>query len=107
MATSRLCQSLTVKAEPWSSNPPSVSPLWSRTHLVEVAVGEHLARVTALDACAVDEDADLVVIGQDLGGQGGDLVLGGEVGRVDPYFAAELLDGVFRLGVFGVSLGSC
>lgn len=70
--------------------------------LVEVAVGEVLAGVPALDAGAVDEDAHLVAVGQDLGGEGGDLLGGRDVGRVDPGLAAELLNSL--LGVCSLSV---
>jgi hypothetical protein len=73
-------------------------------HLGEVAVRERLRGVPALDARAGDEDTDLVAIGEDLGGQRGDLLGGGELGRVDPGLAAKLLDGVLGGGVGGVAL---
>lgn len=63
-------------------------------HLVEVTIGELLARVTALDARAVDQDADLVALAQDTRDQAGDVGRGGEVGGEDVSFAAEGLDGL-------------
>ena len=74
------------------------------THLIEVVVGKDLARMPALDTRTADEDADLVTVLEDLGDQRGDLVLDGEVGRVDPGLATELLDGVLGLGGLGVAL---
>lgn len=58
----------------------------------------------ALDAAAVEEDVDLVAVGEDSGEQriyGG---LGGQVCGVDRCAAAESFDERFRLGVGGVSL---
>lgn len=62
--------------------------------LVEVGVGEPVARVPALDAGAVDEDADLVAVGEDLGRELGDGGGGAQVGGVDGGFAVEGEDGV-------------
>jgi hypothetical protein len=72
--------------------------------LVEVAVGEPVARVPPLDARAVDEDPDLVAVGEHLLGQGRDLLRGRDVGRVDPGLAAELLDGLLGGRDAGVAL---
>ncbi len=74
-------------------------------HLVEIAVGEFFARVSALNTRAVDQDANLVAVGKDLGREGGDLLLHSHVGRVDPSLAAQRLDQVFGLGDAGVALG--
>lgn len=75
-----------------------------RCYLVKVAVGKLFAGVPALDTRAVDEDANLVAVGENLGRQGGNLFLDSHVGRVDPSLAAERLDKVFRLGDAGVAL---
>ena len=61
--------------------------------LGEDIVGKGLAGVAALDAGAGDEDADLVAVGEDLGHEGGHLLWGGELCRVDPRPPAQLLDG--------------
>lgn len=58
----------------------------------------------ALDAGAIDEDADLVAVGEDLGGEGRDLLLDSHVGRVNPGFAAELLNSFLCLGDTRVTL---
>jgi hypothetical protein len=42
-------------------------------YLIEVGVGERLAWVSALDAGAVDQDADLVAVCEDFGDEGGDV----------------------------------
>jgi hypothetical protein len=73
--------------------------------LVEVVVWELVAGVAALDAGAVDEDADLVAVGEDLGDQGGDAGGGAEVGGVDFRLAAELADLVSCGGDKFVTLG--
>lgn len=44
---------------------------------VEVAVRESFRRVAALDAGAVDEDTDLVAVGEDARDEGGDVCGGG------------------------------
>lgn len=44
---------------------------------VEIAVGESFRGVTTLDSCAVDEDADLVAVGEDTGHEVGDIAGGG------------------------------
>lgn len=44
---------------------------------VKVRVGKGFGRVAALDAGAVDEDADLVAVGEDAGDEGGDVGGGG------------------------------
>lgn len=62
---------------------------------VEVGVGELVARVTALQARAVDEDGDLVAVGEDLRHQLGDLALVAQVGGVGPALVAQLLNGIF------------
>lgn len=36
-------------------------------YLIEVAVREDFARVTSLNASTVDQDADLMTVGKDLG----------------------------------------
>lgn len=72
--------------------------------LGEIAVGELFGRVAALDAGAVDEEADLVAVGEDPGDEGGDGFRGGEVGGVDCCFATEGLDGVEGCLVGGVAL---
>lgn len=62
---------------------------------VEVAVGEGLARVSALDACAVHQDPDfLVAVIEDLGGESGDGLGRAQIGSVDGSFAAEGADGL-------------
>ena len=48
----------------------------------------------ALDAGAVDEDAHLVAVGEDLGHQPGDILGRAEIGRVDGGAAAEGADGI-------------
>lgn len=60
--------------------------------------------MSALDSCTVDKDADFMTVGEDAGGQRGDLILDCEVGRVNGSFAAQLFDGFFSFGVGGVSL---
>ena len=60
--------------------------------------------MSPLDAGAVDEDADLVVVGEDLGCESADLFGFGNVGGVDPGFAPEFFDGFFGFGDAGVSL---
>lgn len=60
--------------------------------IVEVGVGEGFAGVTALDASAVDEYADLVVVGENTGDEGGYVSGRGQVGRVDLGYAVEGLD---------------
>lgn len=57
-------------------------------HLGEVGVGEGGAGVTALDARALDQDADLMAVGEDLGREGRHRGGRGEVGCVDECFAA-------------------
>lgn len=52
-------------------------------HLVPVAVGELMARVSSLDAGTVDEDVDPVAVAEDGGDEGGDGGLRGEVSGVD------------------------
>lgn len=42
------------------------------TDIVEVLVGELLAGVSSLDTGAVDEDANLVAVGEDLGDESAD-----------------------------------
>lgn len=44
-------------------------------YFVEVAVGEFLAGMSALDPRAVDEDADFVTVGEDAGSEVGDFIL--------------------------------
>lgn len=61
-----------------------------QVHLEDVGeglAGEGLGGVAALDARAVDEDADLVPVCEDGGDEGGYGGRGGEVGRVDCCFA--------------------
>lgn len=48
-----------------------------------------------LDSAAVEQDVDSVAVFEDGGDEGGDGVVGGEVGRVDGGFATESLDGLF------------
>lgn len=67
----------------------------SGTYIVEVAVGEFFARMTALDTGAVDQNADLVSISQDLGSESRNLLLYRHICGIDPCFSAEFLDGVF------------
>lgn len=74
------------------------------TDIVEVLVGELLAGVSSLDAGAVDENANLVAIGEDLGNESADGRGRGEVGGVDRGLAAELLNGLLGVGSGGVSL---
>lgn len=57
-----------------------------------------------LDAGAVDEDADLVAVGEDTGHEGGHVSGGGEVGGVEVCFAVEGFDGCFGGLVGGVAL---
>jgi hypothetical protein len=40
-----------------------------RTYLIEVVIWKHLARVPDLDACAVDQDANLVAICKHFGNE--------------------------------------
>lgn len=72
--------------------------------LVEVAVRELLRGVSFLDAGAGYEDADLVAVFENFGGEGGDVGLGGELGGVDPGLAAEGFDGLLGGLVGGVAL---
>ena len=67
------------------------------THLVEVAVGEHLDRVPDLDAGAVDQYPDRVAVSQDLGYELRDVVWRGQVGCVYGGFATEGLDSFLGL----------
>lgn len=68
---------------------------------VEVGVGEEVGGVPALDAGAVDEDADfpggagggISGVVEDGGDEGGDGGWVGQVGGVDGGFAAEGVDG--------------
>lgn len=55
--------------------------------------------MASLDAGAIDEDLDLVAVGQDLGGEACYVWLRREVCRVNGRLAAELLDR--RLGGLG------
>lgn len=74
------------------------------TYIVEVAVGEFFARMSALDTGTVDQNADLVSISQDLGSESGNLLLNSHVCGIDPCFSAEFLDGVLGGCDGGVSL---
>lgn len=58
----------------------------------------------ALDARAVDEEADLVAVLEDLGREGSHLVGLGQLSRVDPCLAANLLNGLLRGRGGGVPL---
>jgi hypothetical protein len=71
---------------------------------VPVVVGELMAWVAALDACAVDEDLDGVSCCEDGGCYGGYGGWVGELGGVDGRFAAELLDCLLGFGVGVVAL---
>lgn len=62
-------------------------------HLVEVRVGELLAGVAPLDACAVDEDAYLVAVCEDSGDELGDVLGRRQVCGVDLGLATQGLDG--------------
>lgn len=73
-------------------------------HLGKVGVREGLRGVAALDAGAVDEDAQLVPVGEDARHEAGDGGGRGEVGRVDVCVAAEGFDGGFGGLVGGVAL---
>lgn len=72
--------------------------------LGEVGVREGFGRVAALDAGAVDEDAELVAVGEDAGDEGGDVAGRGEVGGVEVGLAVEGFDGGFGGLVGGVAL---
>lgn len=73
-------------------------------NLSKVGVGERLGGVAALDAGAVDQEADLVAVGEDAGDEGRDGGSRGEVGGVDGCFAAEGLDSLEGGLVGGVAL---
>jgi hypothetical protein len=62
--------------------------MWSLTDLVEVGIGKLLAGVSPLDAGAVDEDADLVAVGEDPRHQLRDIFGRAQVGCVDAGGAA-------------------
>jgi hypothetical protein len=72
--------------------------------LVEVIVGELLRRMSDLDARAVDEDPDLVAVGEDLGNELRDGLLRAEVRCVDGGFAAQGFDSLLGFGYGGISL---
>lgn len=74
------------------------------TYIVEVAVGEFFARVTALDTGTVDQNANFVTIGQHLSSQPSNLLLNSHVCGIDPCLSAEFLDGVLGCCDGGVSL---
>ena len=63
--------------------------------------------VPPLDARRVDEDAHLMPVRKDLGCQGGDLLVYGEVGRVDGCLAPQLLYSFFGLRTRLVPLEPC
>jgi hypothetical protein len=72
--------------------------------LVEVGVGEGFAGVTALDAGAVDEYSDLMVVGEDAGDEGGYVSGRGQVGGIDLRLAVQGLDCLEGLRVGLVTL---
>lgn len=74
--------------------------------LVEVRVREGFAGVTALDAGTVDQDANLVIVGEDTGDEGGYVSGRGQVGSVDLGFAVEGLDCLesLRVGFIALSI---
>lgn len=77
---------------------------WVYTHIVPVTVGKLLARVSPLDAGAIDQNVHLVTSGGDVLGNVCDLLLDREISREDPCFAAGLFNGLFCRRRCGVSL---
>lgn len=73
--------------------------------VVEVAVWELFRGVTSLDTGAVDENADLVAVGEDARDEGGNVGGGGEVGGVEVRFAVEGFNGGLGGLIGGVALG--
>jgi hypothetical protein len=61
------------------------------SHLVEVAVWELLTRMSSLNTGTIDQDGDLVPIGQHLRRQLCNIFLRGQVRGVDECLAAQLL----------------
>ena len=74
-------------------------------HLVEVGVGKVFAGVSPLDAGAVDENADFVAVGEDLGNEPANVFGRAQVGCVDGGFATESVDRVSRVRAGLVPLG--
>lgn len=74
-------------------------------HGVPVGVRELVGWVPLLDTAAIEQNVDSVAVGEDLGGQGCDGFVGGEVGSVDCCFAAEFLYGFFCLLIRLIALG--
>ena len=72
--------------------------------LVEVIVGKLFAGMSALNAGAVDQNANLVPVGHHLWRQSLDLLLRCHVGDIDPCFAAQLLNLLLCGLVAGVAL---
>jgi len=75
-----------------------------KTDLVKICIGKRLARMPPLDAGAVDQDADLVAVGEDARDQVGRVLRAAQVGRVDDGGPAQGTDGVARVGRGGVAL---
>lgn len=69
-----------------------------------VVVRELVGRMATLDAAAVEQDVNLVTVGEDLGNEGFDGGRVGEVGRVDLRGALEGLDGVECGSIRSISL---
>jgi hypothetical protein len=73
-------------------------------HFVPVGIWELVGGMASLDAAAVEQDVDLMAVGDDLLDQSGYRRAGCEVGRVDLGFATQGLD-LFEGGlVRGVAL---
>jgi len=64
-------------------------------HFVPVLVWEFVGGMPSLYAAAVEEDVDVVAVGEDFGYEGLYGGLGGEVCGVDLRFAAEFLNDLF------------
>lgn len=79
---------------------------WLDTYLVEVAVGKLLARMSSLDTGAVDQNANLVSIGKDLGHERSNRFLRRQVGSVDKSLSSQLLDGLLCRVDSGIPLQS-
>lgn len=78
--------------------------MMGNSHLVEIGVGKLCAGMASLDTSAVDEDTNLMAIGEHLGCQRGDVLLNRNIGRVDPSLAPKLLHSVLGLCRSSVSL---
>ncbi len=76
-------------------------------YLVKVGIGKLLRGMSLLDARAVDEDADLVAIGENSWHKLRNIFLGAEIGRVDGSRAAQGPDGFKCIGRCLVSLFQC